>query len=34
MGTFYDARGTPVPIMATKKLLTDKPYSSAGIPWH
>ena len=29
---FHHARGTPVPIMATKKLLTDKPYSLCRNP--
>ena len=29
---FRHARGTPVPIMATKKLLTDKPYSFCRNP--
>jgi len=29
---FHHARGTPVPIMATKKLLTDKPYSFCRNP--
>ena len=29
---FRYARGTPVPVMATKKLLTDKPYSFCRNP--
>ena len=29
---FHFARGTPVPVMATKKLLTDKPYSFCRNP--
>ena len=29
---FRHARGTPVPVMATKKLLTDKPYSFCRNP--
>ena len=29
---FHHARGTPVPIMATKKLLTDRPYSFCRNP--
>ena len=29
---FHHARGTPVPIMATRKLLTDKPYSLCRNP--
>jgi protein-S-isoprenylcysteine O-methyltransferase Ste14 len=29
---FHSARGTPVPIMATKKLLTNKPYSLCRNP--
>lgn len=29
---FHHARGTPVPIMATQKLLTDKPYSFCRNP--
>jgi len=29
---FHKARGTPIPIMATKKLLTDKPYSFCRNP--
>jgi protein-S-isoprenylcysteine O-methyltransferase Ste14 len=29
---FHHARGTPIPVMATKKLLTDKPYSFCRNP--
>ena len=29
---FHEARGSPVPIMATKKLLTNKPYSFCRNP--
>jgi len=29
---FHKARGTPIPIMATKKLLTNKPYSFCRNP--